>query len=431
MLAAAAAPVQEADPLAQEAASPAQEAAPAREVDPPAREVDPPAQEAEPGANPLDAIDLRVTEDMVTAAQAIIESTRGGIPQRGDRGGAPNRVERMVGYSREALLNLPGDDEAKRDWVYWPRHRVGLSLEYMTADQRALVHDFLRASLSAVGYLKTVHVMQTEEILSLWEDIGLPRGNEKYWLAFFGTPSMEYPWAWRFEGHHVSLNVSVAPGGVRVTPTFFGADPAEVPTGPLAGFRPHAGVEDLGRALILSMDESQRGAAILSEEAPREIFATNLGRPRDDWETWKRTLAPEGIPVAALRPDQRQLAQRLLVEVVGAYRPEISSAYLNAINIDSLNFRLDGERPAAGAALPIGCRATTSFSNWTTCRMMPTTFIPSGAARAAISGMTCCRTTICVPIASSRPRWRLRSAGSVRGSRPFPGIGVTIRGGGF
>lgn len=296
------------------------------------------AQQAVPGAGPLDDIDLRVTENMVSAAQAILESTRDGVAQRGDRDGATNRVERMVGYSREALLSLPQDDEAKRDWVYWPRYRVGLSLENMTADQRMLVHDFLQTSLSSLGYLKTVHVMQTEEILSLWEDIGLPRGTEKYWLVFFGTPSMEAPWSWRFEGHHVSLNVSVAPGSVRVTPTFFGADPAEVPAGPLAGFRPHAGVEDLGRTLILSMDESQREVAILSEEAPRDILASNVGRPRDDWENWKRMLAPEGIGATALSPDQRQMAQRILDEVVTTYRPEISSAYLKTIDVDSLSF---------------------------------------------------------------------------------------------
>ncbi len=295
-------------------------------------------QEGDPVAGPLDEIDIRVTEEMVRAARAIVESARDGVPQQGDADAGTNRVERLVGYSREALLSLPADDDARRDWVYWPRFRVGLTLEFMTAEQRMLVHDFLRASLSNVGYLKTVHVMQTEEILSLWEDIGLPRGNEKYWLVFFGTPSMEEPWAWRFEGHHVSLNVSVAPGSVRVTPTFFGADPAEVPQGPMAGFRPHAAVEDLGRGLIMSMSRSQQEVAILSDQPPREIFATNLGRPRDDWDAWKQTLQPEGIAVADLGPEQRQVVQRLLEEVVTTYRPEISEAYLRTIDVDGLSF---------------------------------------------------------------------------------------------
>ena len=296
------------------------------------------AQEAVPGANPLDGIDVHVSEEMVRAARAILESTRDGVAQQGDRDARTNRVERMVGYSREALLSLPAEDEAKRDWVYWPRFRVGLTLEYMTAEQRMLVHDFLQTSLSAIGYLKTVHVMQTEEILNLWEDVGLPRGNEKYWLVFFGTPSMDAPWAWRFEGHHVSLNVSVAPGSIRVTPTFFGADPAEVPQGPMAGFRPHAAVEDLGRTLISSMSGSQREVAILSDQPPREIFATNLGRPRDDWDAWKQTLQPEGIAVADLGPEQRHMVQRLLDEVVTTYRPEISQAYLRTIDVDDLSF---------------------------------------------------------------------------------------------
>lgn len=296
------------------------------------------AQEFDPAASPLDAIDIHVSEEMVRTARAILQSTRDGVSQQGDRGAGTNRIERMVGYSREALLRLPAEDEAKRDWVYWPRFRVGLTLEFMTAEQRMLVHDFLRTSLSNAGYLKTVHVMQTEEILSLWEDLGLPRGNEKYWLVFFGTPSMDEPWAWRFEGHHVSLNVSVAPGSIRVTPTFFGADPAEVPQGPMAGFRPNAAVEDLGRSVILSMSGSQREVAILSVQPPLEIFATNLGRPRDDWEAWKQTLQPEGIAVADLRPEQRQMVQRLLDEVVGTYRPEISEAYLKTIEVDELSF---------------------------------------------------------------------------------------------
>ena len=177
--------------------------------------------------NPLDAIDVRVTEEIVAAAQAILESTRTGVPQRGDRDAGTNRVERMAGYSREELLSYPALDAAKGDWAYWPRPRVGLTLEQMTADQRMLVHDLLNTLLTSVGYLKVVHVMQTEEILSVWEDIGLPRGEEKYWLAFFGTPSMDEAWGLRFEGHHVSLNVSVTPtGAIRTTPTLFGADPA-------------------------------------------------------------------------------------------------------------------------------------------------------------------------------------------------------------
>ncbi len=287
----------------------------------------------------VESIDVSVTEEMVATAQAILESARFGVPQQGDGTAGANRVERLMQYTREELLSLPLMDEARRDWAYWPRPRVGLALEQMNREQRMMVHDLLNTLLSSMGYLKVVHVMQTDEILRVWEDVGLPRGKEKYWLSFFGTPSMDEPWAWRFEGHHVSLNISVAPGGnVRVTPTFFGADPAEMPQGALSGFRPHAATEDLGRDLILSMNESQREIAILSDQPPRDIFAGNLGKPQDDWETWRQTLQPEGIAVRDLNAQQRHIAQRILDEVVSVYRPEVSSAYLRTIDIDDLSF---------------------------------------------------------------------------------------------
>lgn len=308
-------------------------------------------------ANPLDSIDVSVTEEMVTAARAILESTRTGVEQQGDSffnaflgsDEATNHVEQMAGYSREELLSLSLMDEAKRDWAYWPRPRVGLTLGQMTAEQRTMVHDLLNTLLTSVGYLKVVHVMQTEEILHVRENLGLPRGNEMYWLTFFGTPSMDEPWGWRFEGHHVSLNISVAPGGgVRVTPTFFGADPAEMTTGALAGFRPHAAVEDLGRDLVLALTDADREIAVLSEEAPVDIFATPFSKPRDDWETWHETLQPEGIAVVDLGAQQRHIVQRILDEVVTTYRPEISSAYLKTIDIDELSFAWMGSRERRG-----------------------------------------------------------------------------------
>jgi hypothetical protein len=50
----------------------------------------------------------------------------------------------------------------------------------------------------------------------------------------FGEPGEDAPWAWRFEGHHISLSIAVVPGeGLTVTPTFLGADPAAVGVGPL------------------------------------------------------------------------------------------------------------------------------------------------------------------------------------------------------
>ena len=80
-----------------------------------------------------------------------------------------------------------------------------------------------------------------------------------YFTSVFGTPSSTAPWAWRFEGHHLSLNVTQLPGQPpSVGPVFFGANPATVPSGVEAGFRLLAGEEDLARELVSLLPEERR-----------------------------------------------------------------------------------------------------------------------------------------------------------------------------
>ena len=52
-----------------------------------------------------------------------------------------------------------------------------------------------------------------------WED-GYP-------VAVFGSPGDD-GWAWRFEGHHLSVNVTVTAGRPLVGPLFLGAMSAQV-----------------------------------------------------------------------------------------------------------------------------------------------------------------------------------------------------------
>ena len=50
----------------------------------------------------------------------------------------------------------------------------------------------------------------------------------------FGDPTGRGPWAWRAEGHHLSLNFTSVDGRLAVTPLFMGANRAEVPIALLA-----------------------------------------------------------------------------------------------------------------------------------------------------------------------------------------------------
>ena len=268
-----------------------------------------------------------VTEEMVSVAEALLVTM-----------GTEERRQRMLGIWKVDALQMSLEDEAREDWSYWPRPRSGLSIELMTTEQRKLTHDLLSTLLSSEGHLKVVHIMQLDEILWSLEDVGLPRGVEKYFLSFFGTPSRTTPWAWRFEGHHVSLSVTVSPGNISVTPSFFGADPSETQVGVLAGFRPLRDEEDIARDLVMSFNHSQRARAVISDEAPMDILTAPANREPEVWSNWRSLIRPEGLLVREMNETQQLLVRRLVNEVVTRYRPEISDAYLSAINIEELSF---------------------------------------------------------------------------------------------
>lgn len=278
------------------------------------------------GNGKANAEQQRVVEEMTKVAKAFLATL-----------GRPTPIETAVGYDRKALVGLAFEDAARTNFVYWPYLRKGLPLDYMTAEQRVLVHDMLNTVMSGKGYLSALQVMQMEKILQDTETTGFPRGTENYTIAFFGEPATDKAWGWRFEGHHLSMNFSVAPGEVSVTPTFFGASPAKIESGVLAGFRNQRGTHETGYAVVNSLDDKQKAQAIGTGMPPGDILAGNLNKPAANWDDWKKQ-APQGIEVKSLSAAQKDLVQRILDEVVTVYRPEISKAYLQQIDVNDLRF---------------------------------------------------------------------------------------------
>ncbi len=271
---------------------------------------------------------VAASEAMVEAASALLATVAGG----------PGGTESILGFDKGKNLALELGDPARQDWAYWPTERIGVPLDLMTGEQRRLTHRLLTSLLSARGYLKVVQIMQLEQILGMLDTAGLPRGVGHYEVVLFGKPSMTEAWAWRFEGHHVSLNVAVAPAGVSVTPSFFGSNPAEVRSGPLTGFRALGAEEDRARELVTSLTGAQRAKAVVSAEAPRDIFTGNINKPEDQWDAWRETLQPAGIAVSELNEVQQHWVRRILDEVVGVYRPELSAEILRGIDPKTLSF---------------------------------------------------------------------------------------------
>jgi hypothetical protein len=267
--------------------------------------------------------------------------------------GNPEFSERLRSYSMEDRLLLTLDSPEREKWAYWPTERSGLSFDLMHAKHRALTHELLWLLLSNRGYHKLLNIMQLENVLQPNSGTGFPRGIEDYSVTLFGEPSDTEPWAWRFEGHHVSLSITVAPGqGFTVTPTFFGADPADVVAGPLAGLRVLRVEEDLGLQLASSLSPAQLRSALVkgtpewnkvggftyANDVPWDIVAATILRDRSDWNSWKTELQPDGIAFGALSGAQQVMLLGILDEIFTTYRPEIADAYRASLDLEGLRF---------------------------------------------------------------------------------------------
>ena len=91
----------------------------------------------------------------------------------------------------------------------------------------------MATGLSDAGYNTVAVTMGLENVLDRAEGLVASLDRERgrdpgmYYLRVFGEPGGSGPWAWRFGGHHVSLNNLIADGLLAsATPCFIGADPA-------------------------------------------------------------------------------------------------------------------------------------------------------------------------------------------------------------
>ncbi|MES1263383.1 MAG: DUF3500 domain-containing protein, partial [Peristeroidobacter soli] len=189
------------------------------------------------------------------------------------------------------LKSLPADLRAKASfpleaperlaWNFVPMERVGVSLPKLDDPQSELLGPLLATALSPEGLLAARGVMKHENILRRVEtEAGVANASRRdpglYYTAIFGKPARGSAWSWRFEGHHLSINVSELPGQPpAVGPLFIGANPARVLTGPNAGFRLLAAEEDLGRELITLLSAESRRKATIRDTAFAEILTGN------------------------------------------------------------------------------------------------------------------------------------------------------------
>ena len=230
-----------------------------------------------------------------------------------------------------AALDFWSDE--RHVWNYTPVPRNGLSRGDMDEAQLAAAEALMASSLSPAGLAKARAIIQHELLLRGIErsagSARFARDPGKYFFSVFGRPGAKEPWGWRVDGHHLCLNVT-ADGRdiVSVTPSFFGANPAEVKHGPHKGLRVLREEEDLGRELFLSLEPGLRQSAVIYPVAPPDLITRTSRRVE--------ITEPAGLPAARMPADQRQLLMSLVRVYVGRVASELSNAILKRIEAEGV-----------------------------------------------------------------------------------------------
>jgi hypothetical protein len=237
-----------------------------------------------------------------------------------------NFLDTLTAEERKRIV-FPVESEERKNWHYVPRERKGIPWREMNGAQRALAHALVAGGLSRTGYTKAMSIMALESILKQIEGAAsrFERDPDLYYITLFGIPSEETAWGWRLEGHHISINFLVAPGNrVACTPNFFGANPAEVPSGyPLADLRVLSTEEDLARRLLDSLTDVQLGTAVIGTDAPPDILTRADAHVRPE--------KPAGLPASDMNAAQQELLTHLFSDYLNRMPEDVAAGRMDRV----------------------------------------------------------------------------------------------------
>jgi hypothetical protein len=250
-----------------------------------------------------------------------------------------------LGAAGRDAVCLAFDDPERMSWHYTPRERRGLSLAEMDRGQAQATHRLLACVLSPAAHARVAAIAGLEDVLDEIEGGRRGRHAGDYWAAVFGDPKGDR-WGWRFEGHHVSVNITVAGGGISATPFFLGANPATVAEDGRTVLRPLGPEEDLGYELLASLDGGQRERAVVSGSAPRDILTGE--RPRAE----PSLGPPPGLPGGDLPPGPRARLRALAAVYPRRLTADLAEPRLADLDrhLDAVHFAWAGDqdrRPGA------------------------------------------------------------------------------------
>jgi Protein of unknown function (DUF3500) len=262
--------------------------------------------------------------------------------------GAADKWLASLSPDQKQRATFPFDGDERTHWHYVPNEsfpRKGVQIKEMSEAQRALAWELLKTGLSARGFTTARSIMELENILKSVEGANrqFACDHEAYQFSLFGTPGDRKAWGWRFEGHHVSVRFDVVNGALTSsTPSFFGANPAEVRVdvegAAPRGTRVLGPEEDAARALLDALDASQKTAAIVNVAAPNEMLTANNLKADPQ--------SPLGVKASAMTAAQKARLTALIDVYAGYMTPDVAAERMDRLNkagLDNIAFAWAGE----------------------------------------------------------------------------------------
>ena len=251
----------------------------------------------------------------------------------------------MLDAAQLAKAKFAFDSEERFNWHFIPRARKGLPLKEMNAAQREAAFALLKTGLSASGFTRAETIRSLENVLREAERSN-SRDPEMYFVTIFGEPGSP-TWAWRYEGHHLAQNWTIASGkAVATTPAFFGANPAEVMDGPQKGTRALREEGDLAWALFDGLAVHSREMAVIGPTAPNDIVTGNARKAAIQENA--------GLPYREMSAKEKGLLMTLIEAHAATQQPQLAAdrlAKIKAAGLDAVHFAWMGAtKRAPGAA---------------------------------------------------------------------------------
>ena len=245
-------------------------------------------------------------------------------------------VLRALDEPQRLLAARPFSDDAARRWLeYRPRQRPGACLADLSGPARKAAHRLLATALSEHAYAQAMTIIALEEVLDRREGWQRGRHSGDYWVSVYGDPAGDEPWSWRFEGHHLSVTMTVQGDEVSPAPVFLGANPHQVSYAGRPVSRPLAPEEDLARALLDALGPQARAAAVVAAQAPGDIRTGTSPRAQE-------SIEPFGIAASQLGATPRAVLAELVALYLDRLRPELAASESARLAGGELYFAWEG-----------------------------------------------------------------------------------------